>query len=185
MLKYPSVLLCTLYYSIAFGAGTVLFAVTGAGIFAHFYKFNTIGVGLAIGLPTTIGSVLGEFMAGHISDRALRRAQRRHGGSAEPESRLGATLPGAILLPVGVIIEGVCVQYKTHWAGPMVGIGIGAFGLQIVSTPIFAYLTDCYKPQSTELSTLLNFGRLLFSFTLGFYMVTHPPPYCNMMTTDN
>lgn len=171
MLKYPSVLLCTLYYSIAFGAGTVLFAVTGAATFEHSYGFNTIQVGLAIGLPTTIGSILGEFMAGPISDRALRHANRRHGGSADSESRLRATLPGAFLLPVGVVIEGVCLQYKTHWAGPMMGIGIAAFGLQIISTPIFAYLTDCYKPQSTELSTLLNFGRLLFSFTLGFYMV--------------
>ncbi|RLL97715.1 hypothetical protein CFD26_106683 [Aspergillus turcosus] len=171
MLKYPSVLLCTLYYSIAFGAGTVLFAVTGAAAFAHSYRFNTIQVGLAIGVPTTIGSILGEFMAGPISDRALRHANRRHGGSADSESRLQATLPGAFFLPVGVVIEGVCLQYKTHWAGPMMGIGIASFGLQIVSTPIFAYLTDCYKPQSTELSTLLNFGRLLFSFTLGFYMI--------------
>ncbi len=64
-----------------------------------------------------------------------------------------------------------CRQYKTHWAGPCVGIAIAAFGLQIVSTTTFAYLTDCYKPQSAEISTVLNFGRLTFSFTLGFYMV--------------
>lgn len=30
---------------------------------------------------------------------------------------------------------------------------------------------QCYKPQSAEISTLLNFGRQTFSFTLGFYMV--------------
>lgn len=50
------------------------------------------------------------------------------------------------------------------------GIGIGAVGLQLISTNIFAYITDCYKPQSAEISTLLNFGRQTFSFTLGFYM---------------
>jgi hypothetical protein len=51
------------------------------------------------------------------------------------------------------------------------GIGIGAFGLQLISTNVFAYITDCYKPQSAEISTLLNFGRQTFSFTLGFYMI--------------
>jgi MFS family permease len=171
MLKYPSVFLAGLYYSVAFGAGTVLFAVTGAAAFGGIYGFDTTQVGLAIGLSTTFGSLLGELVAGSVSDKVLYLANKRHTGEAEPESRLHATWPGAFLLPCGVIIEGVCLQYHTHWSGPVVGIGIGAFGLQIVSTTIFAYLTDCYKAQATEISTILNFGRLTFSFTLGFYMV--------------
>ncbi|KAH8805131.1 major facilitator superfamily domain-containing protein [Xylogone sp. PMI_703] len=170
MLKYPSVLLAGFYYSIAFGAGTVLFAVTGAAAFGGIYGFDTSQVGLAIGLSTTIGSLLGELVSGSVSDKFLYFANKRKGGNADPEARLHATWPGAFILPAGVIIEGVCLQYKTHWSGPVIGIGIGAFGLQIVSTSIFAYLTDCYKPQSAEISTLLNFGRLTFSFTLGFYM---------------
>jgi len=51
------------------------------------------------------------------------------------------------------------------------GIGIASFGLQIVSTNIFAYVTDCYKPQSAELFALLNLSRQTFSFTLAFYAV--------------
>lgn len=61
-------------------------------------------------------------------------------------------------MPAGVIIEGVCLQYKTHSIGPVLGIGIGVFGLQILRTNIFAYVMDSYKPQSAELSTLLNSG---------------------------
>jgi len=74
-------------------------------------------------------------------------------------------------MPIGVIIEGVTLQHRTHWMGPCMGIGIGALGLQIVSTSLYAYVTDCYRPQSAEVSTLLNLGRQTFSFTLGFYMV--------------
>ena len=123
-------------------------------------------------MSTTIGSLLGELVSGQVSDKVLYLANKRKGGLAEPESRLHATWPGAFILPAGVVIEGVCLQFRTHWIGPVMGIGIGAFGLQIVSTTVFAYLTDCYKPQSAEISTLLNFGRLTFSFTLGFYMVS-------------
>lgn len=171
MARYPSVLLPTLYYAISFGLGSVLFAVTGASAFGSIYHFNTAQIGLAIGLSTFIGTLLGEALAGPVSDRILYLSTKRSGGAFRPEARLQAIWPGFVLLPAGVIIEGVCLQYATPWIGPVLGIGIGAFGLQIISTNIFAYCTDCYKPQSAEISTLLNFGRQTFSFTLGFYAV--------------
>lgn len=127
---------------------------------------------MAIGISTFVGSVIGEFASGPVSDLLLLTYRKRHGGTFYPEIRLHAMWLGMVILPAGVIIEGVCLQFRTHWAGPTMGIGIGAFGLQVVSTNIFAYLVDCYKPQSAEISTLLNFGRLTFSFTLGFYMVS-------------
>ncbi|KXL42978.1 hypothetical protein M433DRAFT_58968 [Acidomyces richmondensis BFW] len=171
MLRYPSVLLPAIYYSISFGLGSVLFAVTGAAAFGSIYNFNTAEVGMAIGLSTFVGTLVGELSAGPVSDRILYLQTKRSGGAFRPEARLQAIWPGFILCPAGVIIEGVTLQYKTHWIGPILGIGIAAFGLQIISTNVFAYCTDCYKPQSAEISTLLNFGRQVFSFTLGFYMV--------------
>ncbi|GAB7352450.1 hypothetical protein MBLNU459_g2861t1 [Dothideomycetes sp. NU459] len=171
MLRYPSVFLPGIYYSISFGLGSVLFAVTGSAAFGGIYHFNPVGIGLAIGLSTFVGTLLGEVCAGPVSDRLIYLYMKNHNGEAVPEARLQAMWPGFILLPLGVIIEGVCFQYKTPWAGPVMGIGIGAFGLQILSTNTYAYVTDCYKPQSAEISTLLNFGRQIFSFTLGFYMI--------------
>lgn len=171
MLKYPSVLLPTIYYSISFGLGSVLFAVTGAAAFGSIYDFDTAQVGLAIGLSTFVGTIIGELSAGRVSDRILYLRTRKSEGAFRPEARLLAIWPGFFLCPAGVIIEGVCLQYRTHWSGPVVGIGIAAFGLQIITTNVFAYCTDCYKPQAAEIGTLLNFGRQIFSFTLGFYMV--------------
>ena len=175
MFKYPSVLLAGLYYSIAFGVGSVLFPITGAAAYGSVYKFDTAQIGLAVGVSTTVGSLLGELVSGVVSDNMLYYADKRKGGYADPEARLHATWPGAFILPAGIIVEGVCLQYHTHWAGPVMGMFIGSFGLQIVSTTIFAYLTDCYKPQSAEISTILNFGRLTFAFTEGFYMVSSFP----------
>lgn len=75
----------------------------------------------------------------------------------KPEARLQATWPGAFILPAGVIIEGVCFQYKTHYMGPIMGIGIAAFGLQILSTNIYAYMTDVsLHVQSLGLSLFAN-----------------------------
>ena len=170
LLKDPSIILTTLYYSIAFGLGTALIHITGPAIFRETYHFNIPQIGLSIGVPALVSSILGEFLSGGMSDKMLSLAKKQH-GYADPETRLHATWVGAFFLPVGVIMQGVCLQYHTHWAGPVAGIGIAAFGLQIVSTPIFAYLVDCYDINAAEISALLNFGRLMFSFPLRFYMV--------------
>lgn len=189
MLKYPSVLFPTIYYSLSFGFASVLFAVTGAAAFGSIYHMDTVGVGLSIGLSTFAGTLIGELLAGPVSDRLLYLYRKTHDGEVKSEARLHSMWPGFILTPVGIIIEGVCFQYKTHYMGPIMGIAIAAFGLQIVSTNVYAYTTDvstfqswlsleseliqmqCYKPQSAEISTLLNLGRQTFSFTLGFYAV--------------
>jgi hypothetical protein len=71
------------------------------------------------------------------------------------------------------------------------GISIAPVGLQIVKTNVYAHnadvcldrcdeeskvtLTDpslqCYEEQSADISTLLNFGHRVFSFTLGFQLI--------------
>ena len=173
LFKYPPVLLSVIYYSYAFGIGSIMFAITGAAAFGSTYDFNTAQVGMAVGIPFSIGPFLGELASGPVSDWCLLRADKRHDGKAPPEARLHAMWPGMFLLPAGVIIEGVTLRYKTHWMGPVMGIGIGGLGQQILSTNIYAYLADCYRPQSSQISTLLNFGRYTFSFTLGFYMVSN------------
>jgi MFS family permease len=142
MLQYPSVLFPTIYYSICFGVGTVLFAVTGAAAFGSIYHFNTAQIGMIIGLPTLIGSLIGEACAGPVSDWILYTHTKRNHGVSTPEARLQAIWPGFIIMPIGVIIEGVCLQFHTHWIGPAMGMAVGLFGLQIISTNLFAYTMD-------------------------------------------
>jgi hypothetical protein len=77
--------------------------------------FNTAQVGMAIGLSTFAGTVVGELLAGPVSDRILYLQTRRSGGAFKPEARLQAMWPGFFLCPAGVIIEGVTLQYRTHW----------------------------------------------------------------------
>lgn len=71
------------------------------------------------------------------------------------------------------------------------GIGIASFGLQVATTVIYAYTCEvglsntlrvsmplafltfqqCYKPQAAEIGAVLNFGRNMFSFPIGFYAI--------------
>jgi hypothetical protein len=143
MLKYISVLIPALYYMTCFGYGTVLFALTGAQLFAQLYHFTVSQTGLILSIPLTIGCLLGECSAGWVTDLLVRRYAMRNGGHRKPEVRIDALWLG-LLIPVGVIIVGVCFShYKSvDWIGPAFGMGIACFGLQVSTTVVYTYTTD-------------------------------------------
>lgn len=169
MLKYPSVALTFTYYIVSFAYSSILPAVTVAILFTKTYHFNTGTIGLMLGLPLLIGSAIGEFLSGPLSDWFVYRYAKSHGGHRKPEARLPAILGSLLLCPAGIIIYGVCLERHTHWIGPVMGMAISSFGLQLVTTVCYAYCSDCYKPQSGEIGSLYNFGRQTFAFPMGFY----------------
>ncbi|KAK3675143.1 hypothetical protein LTR78_005077 [Recurvomyces mirabilis] len=171
MLFYPSVTLPMLNYSTSFGYGSILFILTSSNLFAKLYKYKAWQTGVLLGVPLTVGSVLGEFFAGYLSDLIAERRAKTRGGLWRPEDRFIAILPGFVLLPLGIIIEGVCITRHTHPIGPAMGIAVASFGLQIITTVVYAYTADCHRPRTAEVGAVLNFGRQVFSFCIGFYGV--------------
>jgi len=73
MLKYIAVFIPSIYYMTCFGYGSVLFAVTGAKLFAQFYHFDVAQTGLILSIPLLIGSLIGEFNAGWLTDWMVYR----------------------------------------------------------------------------------------------------------------
>lgn len=142
MLKYPSVLLPTIYYAVSFGYGTILFIITSANIFAKVYHFQPYQTGLLLGVPLTVGSISGEVLSGGFSDWISNRRALKRGNMRKLEDRLLALLPAVVLLPLGVIVAGVCIQHKTHWGGVGMGTAIASFGLQVITTVIYTYTAE-------------------------------------------
>lgn len=143
MLRYVSILIPSLYYMTCFGYGSVIFATTGSSLFTRFYHFDLAQTGLLLSVPLLVGSLIGEANAGWIVDFLVYRYAKRHNGHRKPEPRLDA-LCLAVLLPSGLIIQGVCLShYKTvSWVGTAFGMGIASFGLQVATTTIYTYCTD-------------------------------------------
>jgi hypothetical protein len=143
ILRYIAVVIPAIYYMTCFGYGTVLFALTGSKLFAQFYKFNNWQIGLLLSIPLTLGCLIGEFSAGWVTDWVSNRYAKAHGGDRLPEARLNV-IWGALLIPVGVIVEGVCLSHHNTvgWIGSAFGMGIAGLGLQIATTVLYAYTTD-------------------------------------------
>ena len=170
MAKYLPILVACVYYMTGWAWFTVLFALTGAQLFTSIYHFETYQTGLLLSLPLVIGGVIGEGCAGWVTDRMVYQYAKHHNGHRKPESRIGALFL-AILGPVGLIIQGICLSKKASWVGVAFGMAISNFGLQIGTTVTYSYCIDCYKPQSAEVSALINFFRQCFSCLVSFYAI--------------
>lgn len=168
MLKYCSIVVPCIYYMMTNTYGSLLFTLTMTSIAKELYKFDTAQTGLLIGIPQTVGCVIGESCTGWISDWLINRYASRHDGYRKPEVRLYLA-PLCLFLPVGLIIHGVCVDNKTPWIALAIAMVVTSFGVQAGTTLTYSYCSDCYKPQAAEVSTIINLFRFVYAFTLGFY----------------
>lgn len=188
MLKYPSVSFTFLYYTWSWTFANILPAISLAAIYTHEYHMKSGSIGACLGSSLIIGSVLGEMCAGRLSDYVMFRLAQRNNNVRKPEFRLYLSTLSAIFMPVGIIIFGACVG-KTGYIPPLVGLSIGmysrvyialfphltlsgAFGLQVGSTCLYSYVSDCYKPQTPETGVLFNLARGL-SFVVGFFALPY------------
>lgn len=147
MLKYLLVSIPGTYYMTAFGYGSIIFAATGSQLFREFYGFSTSQTGLMLSIPLLVGSLIGEANAGWLIDWLVVRYAKAHEGAKLPEARLDALWLG-LLVPVGLVIEGVCLTHHrtVHWVGSAFGMGIANLGLQTATTVAYAYTTDVGLP---------------------------------------
>lgn len=186
MLKFLLVGIPGTYYMTAFGYGSVIFATTGSQLFREFYGFTVSQTGLMLSIPLLIGCLIGEANAGWLIDWMVVKHAKKNNGEKSPEARLNALWFG-LLVPIGLIIEGVCLTHHrtVSWVGSAFGMGIANLGLQAATTVTYAYTTDVgsslftsnpdannpknYKPQSAEISSLLNAFRSIYSMIISFY----------------
>jgi hypothetical protein len=148
MFKYPSIIIPMIYYSVVSAYGSFIFIITSGVKFHYTYGFHTWQTGVLLGVPLMLGSWIGEFGAGGFCDWVTKRGAISRGGKRVAEDRLYAMLPGVILAPLGLGIEGYCLQHHSHWLGVGLAIAIASAGLQIVTTVTYAYTAEvrflCY-----------------------------------------
>ena len=171
MARYPSVLFPALYYATMYGFASILPAVTVAAIFTEFFHWDTLTIGLTYGAALTLGGVFGECVSGWVVDAIVKWERKRLGRDPEPEVRLKAIWMGEIIVPAGLLIYGFCLQYRTAWIAPILGMAIACFGLQIITTTTYTYSVDCYRTEGSEVAQIFNFIRQEIGFTFAFYAV--------------
>ncbi|KAK5720470.1 hypothetical protein LTR17_014946 [Elasticomyces elasticus] len=168
MAQYAAVLLPSIWFMTASTYGSAIFAVTGSYIGASVFDFNLEQTGLFMGVPLTIGCMIGEATAGWVSDWIINVYARRHNGYRKPEVRL-YLLPLTTVLAIGTATFGYCIQARKHWIYASVCMAVSGLGSQVGTTMVYTYATDSYKPQSGEVGSVINLAKSIFTFNIGFY----------------
>lgn len=156
LVTYPTVLWACLVYGASLGWNVILGA-TVAQLFTGQYGFDSQAQGLVF-LSPFVGSLIGSWLCGSLSDSIANYFTKKNEGIREPEMRLPVCILATILTFLGALMSGLTYHYNTHWAGPVVGYGVLSAGAQVGVSLSMSYALDCHRevcgPNSID--TLLN-----------------------------
>lgn len=155
LIKYAAVTLPCIMYMVNLSYGSPLFAVTGSFICSEFFHFDLQQTGLFLGLPLTVGCILGELSAGWVSDLIINNYARYHDGYRKAEARL-YLLPLVLFTGIGTATFGYCIEERRPWIQAAVCMAVSAFGTQIATTVTYTYCCDSYRNQSSDVSIVIN-----------------------------
>lgn len=164
---YPAIF----WTGISYGSCVAWLAVLGSSSAAIFaappYLFSPDDLGL-IWIAPLIGSLLGAVYAGPFNDKVTLWLAKRNRGWREPEFRLWAFLPGALILSGGLILYGAGAAAGLPWIGPVFGMGMVGFGLSIGGTVGISFVIDTYKDIHGEAVTTVILIRNIIGFGVTF-----------------
>lgn len=173
------VLIVSCSYAIVFCYANIALVVEMPQVYGSKFNLDAEGIGLQF-IAIIIGSVLGEILAGPLSDYWMKICIKRRNGVKVIEDRLTVSYTGFIFVIFGLIIFGVRVQQakQDHWnITPLIGAAFASAGNQIVTTPLITYAVDANYFQSFHTSLFISLIRQVWGFLGPLYF---PPMFDNL-----
>ncbi|KIJ57868.1 hypothetical protein HYDPIDRAFT_103703 [Hydnomerulius pinastri MD-312] len=138
---------------------------------AYGYDFQAGPVGLISGIGPLIAAILGNALAGPLSDWSVTWLSRRNGGVYEPEFRLFMIIPLLVATTIGWFGWAISANLLELWIGPAVFYSLLNFGQAVGSIAVVSYVIDAHGPYAAEAFATINCIKNLFTFGLTYYVV--------------
>ncbi|KAK5989519.1 putative MFS-type transporter [Cladobotryum mycophilum] len=126
--------------------------------------------------PCIIGSVIGCFYGGYLSDLFVLWLARRNKGMMEAEFRLYLMSLCVIIFPLGMWLFGIGSAKGWNWPVPYVGLGFIGFGYGCAGDLSLTYLADCYPDMVLEgmvgVAVINNTLAMIFTFVASYWLDT-------------
>jgi len=107
-----------------------------------------------------------------LNDRVALWICRRRGGVWKPEYRLFPLLiPPLVVLPVGLIIFGVGLQYHLHYMVLATGLYLATFADMAVVPILNNYVAECFTNYVVETYTALWCYRIFLGLAVPFFII--------------
>ncbi|ORY65032.1 major facilitator superfamily transporter [Pseudomassariella vexata] len=138
---------------------------------------ESVGIGGLNYVSLGLGFGLGAQICALLQDRIYAALKRRYKEPGRPEYRVPMMIPGALLVPIGLVIYGWTAEYKTHWIWPNVGACLFSAGSIVGFQCVRTYLVDSYTRYAASAVGAATVMRSLAAF--GFPLFT-PSLYDNL-----
>lgn len=117
------------------------------------------------------GIILAQIYGHYLNDWLPLRLSRRNEGTWKPEYRLHTLwLPSLILLPIGLGIFGIAVQYHTHYMVLALGVFLITFSAMLSVPVAVNYVIECFRQHALEASAIMGAYRLAFGLAVPFFV---------------
>ncbi|KAI1814469.1 major facilitator superfamily domain-containing protein [Poronia punctata] len=103
-----------------------------------------LGIGGLNYISLGLGFFVGVQVCAPLQDRIYASLKKKYGGPGRPEYRVPMMIPGAFLVPVGLVIYGWSAEFKTHWIFPNIGTFLFTAGTIVAFQCLQGYLVDTY-----------------------------------------
>jgi hypothetical protein len=118
-----------------------------------------------------IGAFFGCIYSGPVCDLYVSVVTKRNGGYFTPEYRLYLMIIPLIFGPLGLLMWGIGLGDRLHWAVPAVGSGISTAVLCAVPNIGMTYVVDSYRPVAGEAMTGLTAFKNTVAFGFSFGVI--------------
>ncbi|KAG6279683.1 hypothetical protein E4U47_002871 [Claviceps purpurea] len=166
----PIIQVLSLYLMFLYGTMYLILA-TFPTLFATKYGETPGVIGLNY-ISIGVGFFLGTQVCAPLQDRVYAALKRRYvpdGGAGRPEFRVPMMVPGALLVPVGIIIYAWTAEVPTHWLGPNTGAALFALGTIIGFQCIQGYVVDAYPRYAASAVGAITVLRSLAGFAFPLF----------------
>jgi MFS family permease len=167
LISFPIVLFVTLHYTFML-TWLAMCATTLANSFTQPpYEFSPEAIG-NMNIAPFIGLLIGSFYGGWLNDKSILFLTKCNHGVYEPEMRLYMLIPMCLIMTAGVFMFGLSIATGTHWAVPMVGLGVFAAGFGANGSITLTYLIDCYRDMISDAFIGIVVVRNIMSMVVTF-----------------
>ncbi|KAK1981460.1 major facilitator superfamily transporter [Colletotrichum cereale] len=120
-------------------------------------------------IALVIGYTIAAQVGGKLMDRLWRYLKARSGDNTAPEYRVPLMIPGAILIPLGLLLYGWSAERHTHWIVPDIGIGIFGCGIILNTQAMQAYVIESFRKYVASASAAAQFLRSIAGFAFPIF----------------
>jgi multidrug resistance protein len=163
----PIVQILSLYIGFVYGVLYLVLA-TFPLLWTQIYEEKIAIAGLNY-ISLGLGFFLGTQIAAKTADRIYKHLKAKNGDVGRSEFRVPLMFPGAIMVPVGLLIYGWSAQYKVFWLVPNIGTAIFAAGNQLVFQNCQTYIVDAYTRYAASAIAATTLFRSLGGFAFPLF----------------